>query len=71
MLTPEQLDRDYNARAAIPDYRQLFARWRSSSLPILDDLTLRGRHYLASAEAPGDANNPLFHAAASLFGSLP
>lgn len=38
MLTPEQLDREYNARAAIPDYPQLFARWRVTSRAVRDDL---------------------------------
>ncbi|MCF8198468.1 MAG: alpha/beta hydrolase [Sulfuritalea sp.] len=27
MLTPEQLDQEYNARAAIPDHSQIFDRW--------------------------------------------
>jgi len=31
MLTPEQLDREYNARAAIPDHQQIFDRWRAES----------------------------------------
>lgn len=67
MPTPEQLDRDSITCAAIPDHRQLFARW----LAIRHDLTLPRRHHVTCAEALGDANNPLFHAAARLFGSLP
>jgi hypothetical protein len=67
MLTPERLDRDSITRAAVPDDRQLFARW----LAIRHDLTLPGRHHVTSAEALSDADNPSFHAAASLFGSLP
>lgn len=31
MLTNEQLDHEYNARAAIPDHPQIFARWREES----------------------------------------
>ncbi|MDP1733820.1 MAG: alpha/beta hydrolase [Sulfuritalea sp.] len=31
MLTPEQLDRQYNARAAIPDHPRIFERWRDES----------------------------------------
>ncbi|MCK9379626.1 MAG: alpha/beta hydrolase [Sulfuritalea sp.] len=29
--TPEQLNREYNARAAIPDHPEIFARWRADS----------------------------------------
>lgn len=38
MLRPEQLDREYNARAAIPEHPQIFARWRNASLAARDDL---------------------------------
>ena len=38
MLTPEQLDRQYNARAAIPDHPQVFARWRAGSQAARADL---------------------------------
>ncbi len=31
MLTPRQLDAEYNARAAIADHPQIFARWREES----------------------------------------
>lgn len=31
MLTPEQLDSQYNARAAIPDHPRIFQRWRDES----------------------------------------
>ncbi len=31
MLTPQQLDDQYNARAAIPDHPLIFARWREES----------------------------------------
>ncbi len=36
MLSPRQLDRQYNARAAIPDHPQIFARWRELSLAVLE-----------------------------------
>lgn len=32
MLSPSELDREYNARAAIPDHPAIFARWRERSL---------------------------------------
>jgi len=38
MLSPEQLDREYNARAAIPDHPQIFARWRADSRAARDKL---------------------------------
>jgi len=31
MFTPEQIDRQYNARAAIPDHPGIFERWRAES----------------------------------------
>lgn len=31
MLTPEQLDHEYNARAAIPDHSHIFEKWRADS----------------------------------------
>jgi arylformamidase len=31
MLTPQELDRQYNARAAIPGHAQIFARWAEQS----------------------------------------
>lgn len=31
MFTPEQIDRQYNARAAIPDHPEIFERWRAES----------------------------------------
>jgi arylformamidase len=38
MLTPEQLDRQYNARAAIPDHPRIFERWRVESSAARDVL---------------------------------
>ena len=31
MFTPEQLDHEYNARAAIPDHPQIFSGWSEDS----------------------------------------
>jgi len=36
--TPEQLDRQYNARAAIPGHPEIFARWRAESSAARDAL---------------------------------
>lgn len=36
--TPQHLDREYNARAAIPDHPQIFARWRADSHAVRDVL---------------------------------
>jgi arylformamidase len=36
--TPQQLDRHYNARAAIPDHPEIFARWRANSSTVRSDL---------------------------------
>lgn len=38
MLTPQQLDHEYNARAAIPDHPQIFARWRADSQAARNDM---------------------------------
>jgi len=71
MPLPEQLDGAYNARAGIPDYPQLFARWRAKSRAVRHDLTLPGRHHPSPASQPwAIANDALFNAALSLFGSL-
>lgn len=51
MLTPEQLDREYNARAAIPDHPQIFARWRSASLAARDDLRYEADYHFGPAPA--------------------
>ncbi len=36
--TPELLDQQYNARAAIPDHPEIFARWRANSCAARNDL---------------------------------
>jgi arylformamidase len=53
MLTPEQLDREYNARAAIPDHPRIFARWRAESIEVRDALRYEADYYFgpSSAEA--------------------
>ena len=38
MLSPEQLDHQYNARAAIPDHPRIFERWRTDSRAARDRL---------------------------------
>ena len=38
MFTPEQIDRQYNARAAIPDHPAIFERWRAQSRAARDAL---------------------------------
>lgn len=51
MPTPEQLDREYNARAAIPDHPQIFARWREESRAARAEL----RHELDCCFGPAPA----------------
>jgi len=36
--TPQQLDRQYNARAGIPDHPEIFARWRANSSAARNEL---------------------------------
>ena len=38
MLTTQQLDHEYNARAAIPNHPQIFARWRADSQAARNDM---------------------------------
>lgn len=50
MLSPQQLDREYNARAAITYHPQIFARWRESSRLAREDLHCEPNyHYGPSA----------------------
>lgn len=49
MLTPEQLDREYNARAAIPDHPQIFARWREESRAARAELRCEQDYYFGPA----------------------
>lgn len=51
-LTPQQLDREYNARAAISDHPEIFARWRDESQAIRDGL--RWRADLRFGPAPAE-----------------
>lgn len=51
MLTPEQLDREYNARAAIPDHPEIFARWRSESHAVRDELRCEADYYFGPSPA--------------------
>lgn len=45
MLSPQQLDHEYNARAAIADHPQIFAQWRSESQAVRDDLRYEADYY--------------------------
>jgi arylformamidase len=51
MLTPEQLDQQYNARAAIPDHPDIFARWRADSRMVRDDLRCEQDYYFGPSPA--------------------
>ena len=51
MLTPEQLDQQYNARAAIPDHPDIFARWRADSRAARDDLRCEPDYYFGPSPA--------------------
>jgi arylformamidase len=51
MLTPEQLDRQYNARAAIPDHPQIFERWRVQSSAARDVLRCEPDYYFGPSPA--------------------
>lgn len=51
MLTPEQLDFQYNARAAIPDHPAIFDRWRNASRAARDMLRYEPDYYFGSSPA--------------------
>ena len=51
MLTPQQLDHEYNARAAIPDHPQIFARWRAESRAARDELRCEADYYFGPSPA--------------------
>jgi arylformamidase len=51
MLTPQQLDNEYNARAAIPDHPEIFARWRTESRAARDELRCEADYYFGPSPA--------------------
>lgn len=51
MLTPKRLDSEYNARAAIPDHPRIFARWRTASSTVRDDLRYEADYYFGPSPA--------------------
>ena len=51
MLTPEQLDRQYNARAAIPDHPRIFERWRVESSAARAVLRCEPDYYFGTSPA--------------------
>ena len=51
MLTPQQLDHEYNARAAIPDHPEIFARWRADSCAARDELRCEADYYFGPSPA--------------------
>jgi arylformamidase len=51
MLTPQQLDRQYNARAAIPDHPEIFARWRAESCAVRNELRCEQDYYFGPSPA--------------------
>jgi len=51
MLTPSQLNDQYNARAAIPDHPQIFARWRMASRAARDELRYEADYYFGPSPA--------------------
>ena len=51
MLSPHQLDHEYNARAAIADHPQIFARWRAESQAVRDDLRYEADYYYGPSPA--------------------
>lgn len=60
MLTPHQLDRQYNARASIPDHPRIFERWRAASLAVR-----QGQHWTADCRfGPSPAETLDFYPAA-------
>lgn len=51
MLSPEELDRQYNARAAVPDHPAIFARWREYSRQARDLLRCEEDYYYGPSPA--------------------
>lgn len=51
MLTPEQLDREYNARTAIPEHPQIFERWRVESRAARNQLRCEADYYYGPSPA--------------------
>lgn len=51
MLTPQQLDQQYNARAAIPDHPEIFERWRAGSRVARDGLRWEADYYFGPSPA--------------------
>lgn len=51
MLTPSQLNDQYNARAAIPDHPQIFARWRAASRVVRNDLRYEADYFFGPSPA--------------------
>lgn len=51
MLTPQQLEHEYNARAAIADHPQIFARWRAESHAVRKDLRYEPDYYFGPSPA--------------------
>lgn len=51
MLTPQQLDHEYNARAAIPEHPQIFERWRAESRAVRNDLRCETDYYFGPSPA--------------------
>lgn len=51
MLTPQQLEHEYNARAAIPDHPQIFERWRAESRAAREALRCEEDYYFGPSPA--------------------
>lgn len=51
MLTPQELDHQYNARAAIPDHPEIFERWRADSRLARDGLRWEADCHFGSSPA--------------------
>jgi arylformamidase len=51
MLDPEQLDREYNTRAAIPEHPRIFERWRAESRAARDQLRCEADYYFGPSPA--------------------
>lgn len=51
MLTPQQLDHQYNARAAIPDHPEIFERWRADSVTVRNELRCEQDYYFGPSPA--------------------
>lgn len=51
MLSTQQLDHEYNARAAIPDHPQIFERWRQDSRRARDELRCESDYHFGPSPA--------------------